>query len=153
MLFTSIGFFYEAVSATTLGPAVVKLDNNKRLINDKGFESSILISLGTNARASDQDVLPSTYRDRGGFSGSVLMGYNIGSKFWLLERSIMDETLILKIKQYTKEALLWMIEDKILKNIEVAEVSIAKGYPEITLFLFKPENEKITYQFALNWEN
>jgi phage gp46-like protein len=92
---------------------------NSDLKHDEGFVSACIILLGTNARADDTDTLPHTLNSRGGFWGNVLLGFNLGSKLWLLERSKLTQETKILFDQYTLEALNPLIQLKAVKEITV----------------------------------
>ena len=94
-----IKFFYEANSAATLGPADIKVQGYE-LLRDPGFETAVLISLFSNARADNDDTLPQTIELRNGYWGSELVEFNFGSKLWLLGRSKIDTTTLRLVEQY-----------------------------------------------------
>ena len=102
-----IKFFFRPDDADPLGPADIRVDGYE-LLRDPGFETAVLISLFTDARADDTDTLPDTYEDRRGYFGSILEDSPIGSKLWLLGRSKIDNTTLQLAEQYIIDALQWM---------------------------------------------
>ena len=146
-----IKFFYTANSVQTLGPAYIQVDGVD-LLRDPGFETAVLISLFTDARASDTDTLPGTNVSRRGYFGSELMGFNIGSKLWLLERSNLDDNTFRLAEQYIKDALDWMRTDGIAASIEAVA---SKGGPRQLNFAVKIKRkdvDDISFKFFANWE-
>ena len=97
-------------------------DNDLKM--DDGLVTSVLISLFSDQRAADDEVLPDpNSTDKRGWWGDLVIpefeGDEIGSKLWLLERaSLTQETLNLAI-QYAEDSLDWMIQDGIASTITV----------------------------------
>lgn len=95
------------------------------LATDGGLETAVIISLFTDRRARPDDALPGAPDDRRGWWGdalpavSGLQGDRIGSRLWLLGREkIVPETLR-RARDYCREALAWMIEDKLAGHVDV----------------------------------
>jgi phage gp46-like protein len=61
-------------------------------------------------------------RDRRGWWAdefAAVEGDRIGSRLWLLDRSKRTNETVLRAKQYVREALAWMLEDKVVASIDV----------------------------------
>ena len=91
---------------------------------DEEFQTAVLISLFSDRRANDDDVLPDPESsDRRGWWGDlaapIIEGDQIGSKLWLLNREKTLPTVLQKAKQYAREALQWMIDDGVALTIDV----------------------------------
>jgi phage gp46-like protein len=154
-VFTQVGdikFFYLARTAETLGPADVKLEGVD-LLRDPGFETAALISFFSNARADNDDTLPDPSDLRGGFWGSALVDFQIGSKIWLLRRAKIDETTLRLGEQYSKDCLNWMIRDGIAQTIEA---SVIRGNRRDELVfavrIVRKNVDDIFFKFFINWE-
>jgi phage gp46-like protein len=146
-----IKFFYTVGGAQVIGPAVIQVDGVD-LLRDPGFETSVLISLFTDARASDSDTLPGTSVSRRGYFGSHLVGHNIGSKLWLLERSKLDDNTMRLAEQYVSEALDWMRVDGIAASIEVIAVKGGKRRLNFSVRIKRKDVDDIAFRFYANWE-
>lgn len=148
-----IKFYYEAKSADTLGPAKIKIENYE-LYRDPTFETAVLISLFSNARAEEHDIVYSTYPNKHGYFGSVLIGFNFGSKLWLLERSKIDSTTLALYEKYCIEALQWMIDDKLVDEIIVVVEREQERSDQINfnITFIRKDIENIKLKFYLNWQ-
>lgn len=97
--------------------------NNGDLERELGLETAVLMSVYTDARASDDDILPDTLsEDRRGWWGDLTSEIDddfIGSKLWLLSRASTVEDNIALAQFYIEECLDWMIEDGVAQEIEV----------------------------------
>lgn len=152
-----IKFYYLADTADNLavidrlGPADIQV-TEYTLHRDPTFENSILISLGTDAKAEEGDILPQGEENKNGWFGSILLGFNLGSKDWLLSRSkISEETIALK-KQYTLQALSWMVGDQIAENIEVQVVRNGKGRLDTKCLIVRQKKPNVYFKYTDNWE-
>lgn len=91
---------------------------------EQGIATAAVISLFTDRRALDDDELPdSRSMDKRGWWGDLgnpdVEDDQIGSRLWLLERSKTTEQTLVFAKQYTEEALQWIIDDGLASEIEV----------------------------------
>ena len=86
---------------------------------DMTIEQMVWVSLFSDRRAGPDDELPDTG------SGPVYRGGcwfdpDFGSLLWLLVRAAINSTTLLKVRQYSIEALQWMVDDGIAAKIDVS---------------------------------
>lgn len=146
-----IKFFYLAKSADTLGPADIAVEGAV-LLRDPTFETSILISLFSDARADNNDTLPGTFIFRRGWFGSIVLGFTFGSKLWLLGRSKLDETTFRLAEQYAKDALAWMIQDGIAESVEAFASKGGNRQLDFTVIVNRKNTSNTFFRFYVNWE-
>ena len=115
------------------------------LQGDSTLYTAVLISLFTDRVAEVYEELPAGEFDRkgwwgdalddspansGGTASSALQGVvkprKLGSKLWLLRREKQVSSVVAKAEQYAREALAWMLEDKLVSKVEV-KGSIVRG--------------------------
>lgn len=87
------------------------------------LEQLVWISLFSDRRAGTDDELPDRGGDpvyRGGWWADTYTGDAFGSKLWLLARSPVNATTLLKVRQYAEEALAWMVDAGIAARVDVA---------------------------------
>lgn len=126
---------------------------------DKGLETAVIISLFTDRRAKEDDILPDINSDdRKGWWGDLLApeieGDEIGSRLWLLQRSKTTNQVINKAKTYIEEALQWMIDDRVVKNIEVEverEKILANDRLEFKVKIFRTDGTEEVLDFDNHW--
>jgi phage gp46-like protein len=93
------------------------------LADGADLETAVLISLFSDARAADDDRLPGSADDKRGWWGGL-----IGSKLWLLTREKTTNDVRLRARDYAREALDWMLQERVADQIEIsAEFA---GYPD-----------------------
>ncbi|QPT08575.1 phage GP46 family protein [Sphingomonas paucimobilis] len=93
-----------------------------QLATDDGLRTAIAISLFTDARAAEDDVLPEGGADRRGWWGDVVPpveGDTIGSRLWLLRRSKITAATVQRAREYAAEAVAWLLADRVASTVEV----------------------------------
>lgn len=87
--------------------------NAASLDTDHGLETAVTVSLFTDQRARDDDVLPDG-DDRRGFWGDtwpVVPGMKVGSRLWLLSREIITAETVARVREYGTDALRWLVDE------------------------------------------
>ena len=109
MAIFDIKLFYFIADGTLPGTGRLRVDNSD-LIADNTIATAIVNSL----------LIDKRYNNEQGFWGDVLLGRSIGSLLWTLERSTINETTLVLIKQYSTDALQWLLDQKIVTSIDVS---------------------------------
>lgn len=127
------------------------------LLPDDGLRSAVVLSLFTDRQAEPGDVLPTGVTDRRGFWGDGLAGETadkFGSRLWLLARSKQTPDVLSRSAEYAKEALQWLLDDKIAKSVEVTSEFLSKrrGYA-LRVTITRPDSDIVTYRFNQLWES
>lgn len=96
-----------------------------QLALDDSFYSAVLISLFTDARAEDSDELPGSDTWRRGWWADALPSLTdnkdkTGSRLWLLMRCKATENTRLRAEDYAKEALAWLLQDGLVRGVNVS---------------------------------
>lgn len=88
-----------------------------------GFESAILMSLLTDARADGAEMSPPQKR-RGWIGNEMgdIEGLNTGSKLWLLSQARLTQDTVNKAVDFARTALQWFIDDDYSDRISVSGV-------------------------------
>ena len=98
----------------------IGLDANGELELDYGFGTTIGLSISGERRATAAEV--PTPENRRGWIGNILSdipGFEAGSKLWLLKQARLTPATVTAAKNYTQDALQWMIDDGFAKTITV----------------------------------
>jgi len=128
------------------------------LESDDGLQTAIVISLFTDRRADPSDLPASASgEDRRGWWGDSFAdveGDRIGSRLWLLARAKKTQSTLLRARDYTKEALQWLIEDGVAREVNVAtEWSTSRtGYLLLTIEVVRAGKPVNKYQFDAFWK-
>jgi len=132
------------------------------LESDAGLETAVIISLFTDRRAAEDDILPDLNNlDKRGWWGDLVQteveGDQIGSRLWLLSRrEKTEQEVLLKAKRYAEEALQWMIEDKVAIKINViAERTGMVGNDILALLvqIYKIDGSDIAFKYEAQWDS
>jgi phage gp46-like protein len=128
------------------------------LVAEDGLRTATILSLFVDRRADDGDVLPGGQTDRRGWWADaipVVEGDKIGSRLWLLARAKRTTEFLRRAEEYAREALEWLLTDKIVESIEVAAEFLSDsvrgdGYG-LTVKLTRPKADPVTYRFGRAW--
>ena len=126
------------------------------LESDDGLRTAVLLSLFTDRRAEDGDVLPDSETDRRGWWGDnhpVVAGDKIGSRLWLLARSKQTPDVLARAEEYAREALQWLIEDKVASRVDVESGIVRNGVLGLAVTIDRPEVDPVKFQFNYTWES
>lgn len=126
----------------------VALDGND-LLRDDGLETAVWLSLFIDALADPEQIpaeLPQD--DRRGYWGDITSG----SLLWLLSREKQLPSVLSRAKQYTEQALEWMLIDKVAQSIVVATSIAWQGCLLIEVDILRPsEREAVRYRYQYEW--
>lgn len=133
--------------------ADVKIDAGK-LLTDDGLRTAIIISLFTDARAANDDVLPEAGTDRRGYWGDIaspVAGWEMGSKLWLLAREKQRPSVLARARDYAQAALAWMVEDQVASSVVATATFPTRSALGITIEITRPDGpQRERYDFAWN---
>ena len=126
---------------------------------DAGLQTSVIVSLFTDARADVDDKLPDSNGGRRGWWGDATSdktGDSVGSKLWIHERDKLNDQLLLDIQKRAKDALKWMEDEGLAKSIVVntERLHLDSGDYSVALSveITKPDGKKLPYKFEGLWE-
>lgn len=127
--------------------------DNGDLASDNTLETSILVSIFTDRRVTDEQ-LPIGHRSKRGWWGDLYPDApndRIGSRLWtLLPGKVTTDTLRLA-EDYTREAMQWMIDDGVCSIINVKSEYNNDKHLLINLVITRPDGSSAKYQ--ANWNN
>lgn len=121
---------------------------------DGGLDSAILLSLFCDRRALEVDVLPDRGTDRGGWWGDAfppVADDRIGSRLWLLRREKQLPEALKRAAEYAREALQWLLEDKVAATLDVQADNPAPGIVRISVALTKPPGDRLKFAYDMIW--
>lgn len=138
-----------------LGADLVIVQND--LATDGGLQTAVLLSLFSDRRAAETDVLPDGQTDRRGWWGDVLSEIDqdrIGSKLWLLGREKELPAVLLRAETYAREALQWLLDDRVAEAITVTASMgrpVRPGWLILEVSIRRPAQTPVTFRFAHAW--
>ncbi|MFZ2469468.1 MAG: phage GP46 family protein [Parvibaculum sedimenti] len=124
------------------------------LLTDDGLRTACIISVETDARATDDDLARfglDGADKRGWWADSivpVVTGDNTGSLLWLLERAKQTEEVRRIAKDMIARALEWLIENKIAKSVDVTTQWGASGRLNWRASIVKVDGSR----FDVDWQ-
>lgn len=123
------------------------------LATDDGLHSTVLVSLFTDRRAREDDVIPDGSDDRRGhWSDSYLPGdEQEGSRLWLLEREKVIPEVLRRAEDYSREALAWMITDGAASAVQATAWTTGKQDLNLQISVTRPTGQTVTFKFLNMW--
>lgn len=126
------------------------------IIGDDGLETSVLISLFSDARATP-DMLDAIDNDGDlrGFWGDITRPEDsTGSLLWTLKRAKQLVSTLAKARGFCQSALRWMLDDKIADRVDVATsyLAPASGVMIIAIDIYRPGSANpVQYRYGYEW--
>lgn len=103
------------------------------LAQDSGLETAVLLSLFTDA----------AYEGQGGWWADAVPaveGDKTGSRLWRHARAKQTPSLASEIEQDVRDALQWMLDDKVAENIDVSAESSGAGILGISISIKRSQS-------------
>lgn len=100
------------------------------LRTESGMRSAVMVSLFTDRRAKNDDVIPDGTDDRrGSWQDAFLDDADDlqGSRLWLLDREKELPEVLVRAREYAEESLQWLIDDGIAKSVTVFAEHVRTG--------------------------
>jgi len=125
------------------------------LARDDGLETALLISLYTDRRTDDAGKVPAGDGDARGWWGDavpVVPGDRIGSRLWLLAREKEEAPALRRAEEYAREALAWLLEDRVAERVEVTASVPAPHVLGLTVVVQRPGADRADeFRFHSTW--
>ena len=105
---------------------------------------AVLISLFSWHKSEEDDGIKAPNRQGWwGDTYATVAGDRIGSRLWLLQREKILPLTLQRAEAYAKEALQWMIDDRLVERITVNAVRGAEASQvDLRVVLFKRQSER-----------
>lgn len=125
--------------------------SNGDILTDDFFDTSILIALFTDKRATAEEM-PVTQLRRGWIGDeSNEDGFEGGSKIWLYEQAKLTRDTLNGLATEAKNALIYFVEDNIAISV-LASGDLIAGVPTLTITITRP-NSRVDRRFFELWNN
>lgn len=124
------------------------------LAADDGLETAVILSLFTDARASDDDPLPFGESDRRGWWADAFPSVDrdrIGSRLWLLRREKQTQDTLNRAREYAEEALAWLIADGVARSVEVESFIVRNGVLGLSVVIQRPDASIARFRYETLW--
>ena len=124
------------------------------LVQEDSLRTAVLLSLYLDRQAEASDLLPPGETDRRGWwadGAPVVPGDLVGSRLWLLAREKQSPAVRARAERYAREALQWLIEDRVVERLEVTASFPKAGWLVLDVEIFRPSSDPVRYQFDGSW--
>lgn len=124
------------------------------LATDDGLETAVILSLFSDARALDDDMLPLGQTDRRGWWADAYpatRGDRFGSRLWLLRAAKQLQQSLNLARQYAEEALAWLVADGVAKKVEVEAFIPRDEVMGMTVRIYRPDGTVAPIRFEMLW--
>lgn len=124
------------------------------LLADNGLETAVAISIFTDRRVNDEE-LPILEQSKRGWWGDMIPDISldrIGSRLWTVEREKTTTEVLRRVEELCREALDWMIEDGVAKEINASSVYDSQKFMETTIEIVEPDDVEST-RFQVIWKS
>lgn len=123
---------------------------------DADLATAVLISLFTDRLAADDDVIPAGDGDRRGWWATAGMEEvhgvaQIGSRWWLLDRSKQTEAVRQDAEAYGAEALQWLIDQRVATAVTVSAAWAGIGALQVEIVITRNDGTKFERRYDLPW--
>ena len=121
---------------------------------DDGLETAVIISLFTDRRANADDNIPDGSNDLRGWwadSFNAIENDKIGSRLWLLSREKQLTSVLVRAREYSEEALAWLVADGVAESVEVASSNPRMGILALAVSIYRPLQPVTQYRFETFW--
>ncbi len=120
------------------------------LLSGDDLQTAVLISAFTDRLANADDVIPDGTPNRRGWCLDD-PATPIGSRLWLLTRSVLSQQVAALAQAYLLEALEWLITDGVAADIEVYTQIVLSNQLDIVVQIFKSSGNTVAMQFNWAW--
>jgi phage gp46-like protein len=136
------------------GAADMRLEAGS-LATDAGLNTAIIISMFSDARAREDDVLPGGEDRRGWWADALSPSGEpdpIGSRLWLLAREKRLPAVIERARFYTAEALDWLVRDGVAASVTVTAEAQGADRLAIGVEVRRPDGRAFAHRYDYTWE-
>lgn len=131
------------------------VDND--ILRDNTIESSVCIALLTDRRATLEEIItanmqPNFPYDLRGWWADTYRTNPIGSKLWLNRRRKSTDAVLLSQIQYAKEALAFLIDTGIAKDVIVNAAWTSRGVMEMNIKVIRSDDSITQQNYTFLWE-
>lgn len=123
------------------------------LVADESLQTAVTLSLYLDRRAKADDVLPDGTTDRRGWWADAWPSVEddrIGSRLWLLWREKDLAEVRRLAEDYAREALAWLIDDRIAESVQAEADTLASGVLRLRITIRQGDGSDRHFQYV--WE-
>lgn len=129
------------------------------IARDDGLLPGMLLSLFCDAPAREGDEIPDGTDNRRGWWGDEfgeVPNDHLGSRLWLLARALKVPHTLKRAEDYAREALAWMLEDRVAERLDVVATFLDANEHEagyaLAVTVYRPARPPEGWRFSANWD-
>lgn len=115
---------------------------------DSGLHTAVIVSLFTDRQSLPGDIIPDGLGPRGWWATPYLP-FQIGSRLWLLKRSVLTRPVLNAAQDYAMEALQWMVDNGVAGSISVSATATGLHSMNLEIIITQKGSSK-TYNMSWN---
>jgi phage gp46-like protein len=140
-----------ALSQSANGRFDLDFSGNDLHLTDS-LKNAVLLSLGiwSSGRVPDGNAVLEPQIS--GWWGSSLDDIELGSTIWKSFSDKVGEPVLDKIDAAVTQALKWMIDDGVAKDVVPDTSILSKNSVEIVVKIIRPDSSEEEYKWQVNWE-
>lgn len=116
------------------------------------LQTAVLISLFTDRVASPDDTIPDGSGDPRGWWGDTDPQRPIGSRLWLLDRSVQTAAVLSDANDYANEALRWLIDDGVATSVTVNAYFPKREMMGVEIQINRRDGSTVAMNFQWAWK-
>lgn len=123
------------------------------IVEDDGLETAVLISLFSDARATE-DMIEAIDRDGDlrGWWADLEGADRTGSKLWTIRRAKQLQSVLARARGYASESLQWLIDDRVADRVDVETSYPSRGWMRLDISIYRPgSSNPVSYRFNYEW--
>lgn len=122
-------------------------------LDDAGdLETAVILSLFTDRSAAADDRLPDGGGDRRGWWADAEAPEGpLGSRLWLLARETATEETRQRAIAYAREALAWLIEDRVAAKVDVDAEWVERGRLTLAVRIVRDDGRPLERRYEWAW--
>jgi len=123
------------------------------IVEDDGLETAVLISLFSDARATE-DMIETIDRDGDlrGWWADLEGDDQTGSKLWTIRRAKQLQSVLARARGYASESLQWLVDDRVADRVDVETSYPSRGWMRIDVSIYRPgSSNPVSYRFNYEW--
>jgi Mu-like prophage protein gp46 len=140
-----------ALSQSANGRFDLDFSGNDLHLTDS-LKNAVLLSLGIWASVRVPDGNAVLEPQISGWWGSSLDDIELGSTIWKSFSDKVGEPVLDKIDAAVTQALKWMIDDGVAKDVVPDTSILSKNSVEIVVKIIRPDSSEEEYKWQVNWE-
>lgn len=132
--------------------------NNGDMKTTSSMDGWVINSLFINRRAPDDMEIQGDELDKlQGWWGDIypqIEGDQWGSLLWTLAREKITEETLNRFEEFSRSALVWMIDDRIASeiNVQVSRLVGRRGWILLEIDIIRPTGNRERFRFNYAWE-